>query len=234
MSSEMWDYSSPYEDREESTCQTYFDKWIAFLHKLFAQWKELELTHSLTVVFFSRTFLGSSPPVLDLRRRVSSSSSFTSTGKRDVYGRLYEDHFRIVVENATCADWDSLIVQIKEAFVKYPIELGWKLSTGEDARRPSSASQGNVLEAINVTLNLLQYHYLDRDLQRTGNSIVIVSAGNGVFEVVKTLASITYERMMVNGIGSDMLSLALPPLHTAPFFLYVNDLQSVDSEGVDL
>ena len=49
----------------------------------------------------------------------------------------------------------------------------------------------------------------------------------------KGLASITYERMMVNGIGSDMLSLSLPPLHTAPFFLYVNDFQTVESEGVD-
>jgi len=234
MSAEMWEYSSPYErDKEESRCETYFDKWIAFLHRLFAQWKDLEVTHSLTIVFFSRTFLGTSPPLMHLKRGSSSATSGTNTGTRDVYGRAYEDHFRIVIENTTCTDWDSLIVHLKEAFVKYPREVQWNLSAGEDARRPSSASQGNLLEAINVTLNLLQYHYLDRDLHRTGNSIVIVSAGNGVFEVGKGLAAITYERMMVNGIGSDMLSLGLPPLHTAPFFLYVRDLQSVDTEGVD-
>jgi len=229
----MWEYSSPYErGRSQSQCDTYFDRWIAFLHKLFVKWKELEVTHSLTVVFFSRTFLGSSPTLL--QRGVSSSASTgSSTGGKDVYGRSYEDHFRMVVENATCADWESLIVQFKEAFVKYPSEVGWNLSSGEDARRPSSAAQGNVLEAINVTLNLLQFHYLDRDLHRTGNSVVLVSGGNGVFEVTKALASITYERMMVNGIGSDMLSLGLPPLHTAPFFLYVSDLHSVDTEDVD-
>ena len=39
------------------------------------------------------------------------------------------------------------------------------------------------LEAINVTLNVLDKHYMDRDLTRTGNSIVMISAGAGVFEV---------------------------------------------------
>ena len=77
-----------------------------------------------------------------------------------------------------------------------------------------------MLEAINVTLNVMQYHFMDRDLNRTGNSIVVVSPSNGVFNVDKELAGITYQRMMDNGIGSDMLSLGLPPLHIAPFFLY--------------
>lgn len=181
ISSEMWDYGTPYErGLEESICEIYFDKWIAFVHKLFVKWKELEATHSLTVVFFSRSFLSSKPTV-------------EVAGQHDVYGRRFEDHFRIVLENETGPDWDSLVVRIKEAFVRYPSEVGWTLSSGDNVRRPSTASHGNVLEAINVTLNLLQFHYLDRDLQRTGNSIVVVSAGNGVFEVDKGLAGISYQ-----------------------------------------
>ena len=120
-----------------------------------------------------------------------------------------------MIENETDLDWHSLVVRIKEEFFKYPQEVGWSLD-----RRPSNANQGNVLEAINVTLNLMQYHFLDRDLKRTGQSIVVVSPGCGVFEVNRGLAEITYQRMMDNGIGSDMLSLGLPPLHIAPFFLY--------------
>ena len=131
-----------------------------------------------------------------------------------------KDHYKTVIENETHADWESLVVKLKEEFLKYPVEVGWNLSTGDLGRRPSNASQGNVLEAINITSNLLQFHYLDRDLHRTGNSIVVISPGCGVFEVDKGLASITYQRMMDNGIGSDMLSLGLPPLHIAPFFLY--------------
>ncbi len=109
-----------------------------------------------------------------------------------------------------------MVARIKEEFLKYPLEVGWNLSD----RRPSTAPQGNVLEAVNVTLHIMQFHYLDRDLHSTGNSIVVSSPGCGVFEVDKGLAGITDQRMMDNGIGSDMLSLALPPLHIAPFFLY--------------
>lgn len=39
------------------------------------------------------------------------------------------------------------------------------------------------LQALNVTLNVLEKHFLDRDLTRSGNSIVFISAGTGVFEV---------------------------------------------------
>jgi Vacuolar membrane-associated protein Iml1 len=137
-----------------------------------------------------------------------------------------------VIENVTTTDWDSLIVRIKREFVRYPFDVGWNLSN-EHGRRPSTAAQGNILEAVNVTLNLMQFHYLDRDLHRVGNSIVIVSPGCGVFEVDRDLAGITYQRMMDNGIGSDMLSLGLPPLHTAPFFHYNNDLFAVEAHGVD-
>ncbi len=53
-----------------------------------------------------------------------------------------------------------------------------------------------------------------------GNSIVVITPGNGVFEIEKNLAGITKQRMMDNGIGSDVLSLGRPPLHVAPFFLF--------------
>lgn len=130
-----------------------------------------------------------------------------------------KDHYKVVVENETRPDWDALVFQIKKAFMQYPKDVGWNVSI-EKGRFPSAAAQGNILEAINVTLNLMQLHYMDRDLNRTGNSIVVISAGSGVFEVNGELSAITKQRMMDNGIGSDMLSLGLPPLHVAPFFLY--------------
>jgi hypothetical protein len=83
LSTEMWDYASPYEHKHqpESVCEIYFDQWIRFLYKLFTKWKELEVTHSLTVIFFSRTFL--------------SNGQTSSLNCRDVYGRTYEVRGRI-------------------------------------------------------------------------------------------------------------------------------------------
>ncbi len=78
LSSEMWDYASPYDHKgePESICEIYFDQWIRFLYKLFEKWKALEVTHSLTVVFFSRTVLG--------------GGNKSTINCRDVYGRSYE------------------------------------------------------------------------------------------------------------------------------------------------
>ena len=64
---------------------------------------------------------------------------------------------------------------------------------------PSLSADGNFLEAINATLNLLEKHYIDRDLTRTGNSIVVISAGTGIFRVQPRLAQITKQRMLDEG-----------------------------------
>lgn len=81
LSSEMWEYSSPYEHdaNQAPICEIYFDKWIRFLKKLFTKWKEMEVTHSLTIIFFSRTLIYN-----------GEKSAFNLT---DVYGRQYEVSF---------------------------------------------------------------------------------------------------------------------------------------------
>lgn len=87
ISAEMWDYASPYErergEENESVCEIYFDKWISFVHKLFDKWKAVEVTHSLTVVFFSRTFLSS-------RQAIAVNADGGSIDCKDVYGRPFE------------------------------------------------------------------------------------------------------------------------------------------------
>ena len=84
MSSEMWEYASPYRGNKNRytslSCDLYFDKFVAFMHKLFQKWKKLEVTHSLTIVFFSRTLL-------------TPNHAKEQEGKEhdeDVYGRAYE------------------------------------------------------------------------------------------------------------------------------------------------
>lgn len=87
ISAEMWDYASPYErereEEQESLCEIYFDKWISFVYQLFAKWKELEVTHSLTVVFFSRTYLSS-------RQAMAVNADGSPLDCKDVYGRPFE------------------------------------------------------------------------------------------------------------------------------------------------
>ncbi|CAK9103067.1 GATOR complex protein DEPDC5 (DEP domain-containing protein 5), partial [Durusdinium trenchii] len=85
---------------------------------------------------------------------------------------------------------------------------------------PCIASEGNCLEAINLCLNILDKHFMDRELVRTGQAMVLVTAGSGVLEVDRQLTHITKQRMMDNAIGCDFVSLTRAPLHVAPLFVY--------------
>jgi hypothetical protein len=57
--------------------------------------------------------------------------------------------------------------------------------------RISSASEGNFLEANNLALNVFDKHFTDRDLNRTGLSVFVVSPGSGMFEIDPDLFKLT-------------------------------------------
>ncbi|KAJ3271438.1 vacuolar membrane-associated protein iml1 [Terramyces sp. JEL0728] len=85
----------------------------------------------------------------------------------------------------------------------------------------STAAEGNLLEAINLALNPFDKHYIDRDLSRTGLSVVIITASTGIFEVEKKLCRMTTQRMIDNGISLDLVCLSKPPLHSVPLFKFL-------------
>jgi hypothetical protein len=160
-------------------------------------------------------------------------------------GYFQQDFLKIVVENIpNLADVDKVAFckQLKQEFWELPHILGWKIphesqqsttgsakvdSSGSATKArsgynfavPSDSAHGNFLEAINTSLNILEKHYMDRDLSRSGNSIVMISAGAGVFEVKPTLAQITKQRMLDSAFGIDFISLSRPPSHNVPLFI---------------
>lgn len=66
-------------------------------------------------------------------------------------------------------------------------------STGVLSIATVSPTPSLSLQALNVTLNVLQKHYLDRDLTRSGNSVVMISAGTGVFRVDDRLSGQSFQ-----------------------------------------
>ncbi|KAK1929943.1 DEP domain-containing protein [Phytophthora citrophthora] len=148
------------------------------------------------------------------------------------FARYYETHRWRTPEEFSPAQYE--ICQCPKANGKATRELQDEPWTAEDCSKenlyvkwtklpsgvPSRAKDGNILEAINVTLNVLDKHYMDRDLSRTGQGIVMMTAGCSIFNVNSKLAEITEQRMMDNGVGMDMISLSAPPLHVVPLFIY--------------
>jgi hypothetical protein len=179
------------------------------LADLFKRWNAGDYDHALSVVLFSRLFFPASHPNIPAGAAPHRN------------GMLFVDYYREVVHMENRADWLTVIPEVKVGFSAMRQFLA--VTGGIN----SLASEGNFLEAINLGLNVFDKHYIDRDLRRTGQQIIVVSAGNGHFDVDPQLSKLTKRRMM-EGIGCDVMCLGVRPLHAVPLFrLFHSNQQTV-------
>lgn len=175
----------------------YFEKAIKhFLAELFKRWDAAEYDHTLSVVLFSRSYFDRDPP---------AGASLHRNGSH------YVDYYREVIHTENRMQWSTIVRDLKIAFSSFSALIE------RAGGRNSLASEGNFLEAINLALNVFDKHYVDRDLRRTGQQIIVVTAGNGHFDVDPALSRLTKRRLM-DGIGCDVVCLRPRPLHAVPFF----------------
>ncbi|XP_065746616.1 GATOR1 complex protein DEPDC5 isoform X7 [Phocoena phocoena] len=204
MSCEMWDFDI-YGD-------LYFEKAVnGFLADLFTKWKEKNCSHEVTVVLFSRTFYDAKS--LDEFPEINRASI-----RQDHKGRFYEDFYKVVVQNERREEWTSLLVTIKKLFIQYPVLVRLEQAEGFPQGDNSTSAQGNYLEAINLSFNVFDKHYINRNFDRTGQMSVVITPGVGVFEVDRLLMILTKQRMIDNGIGVDLVCMGEQPLHAVPLF----------------
>ncbi|XP_053185289.1 GATOR complex protein DEPDC5 isoform X3 [Scomber japonicus] len=219
MSCEMWDFDI-YGD-------LYFEKAVnGFLSDLFAKWKEKNCSHEVTVVLFSRTFY--SAKTLDEFPEILRASI-----RQDHEGRFYEDFYRVVAQNERRDEWTSLLITIKKLFIQYPVLVRLKEADGFPIGYNSTSAQGNYLEAINLSFNVFDKHYINRNFDRTGQMSVVITPGVGVFEVDRLLMILTKQRMIDNGIGVDLVCMGEQPLHAVPLFKLHNRTTPGDSRVGD-
>ncbi|KAF9977679.1 vacuolar membrane-associated protein iml1 [Actinomortierella ambigua] len=231
MSREMWEFD---EDGE-----IHFEKVIfGFLPNLFSRWRgkrdgktELETptNHVVSIVLFSRIFYQGEE---EARFHIGQDDDKNGGGlQRDEHGRYYQDFYKVVIDWEARTDWTTAIIPLKEEVMKYQRDIllrpagEYEVVSGEN----SYAFEGNILEAVNMALNPFDKHYVDRDLQRTGLSIVIITPGSGVFDVDKKLLRMTTERMISSGIGLDLVCLSKVPAHIVPLFRWKGPI--TDGQG---
>uniref|UniRef100_A0A8C6YFD3 GATOR1 complex protein DEPDC5 n=1 Tax=Naja naja TaxID=35670 RepID=A0A8C6YFD3_NAJNA len=210
MSCEMWDFDIYGEDPSVLG----FD--------LLLSRQEKNCSHEVTVVLFSRTFYSA-----------KSLNEFPELHRcsvqQDHEGRFYEDFYKVVVQNERREEWTSLLVTIKKLFIQYPVlvhleKAGENFPPGYN----STSAQGNYLEAINLSFNVFDKHYINRNFDRTGQMSVVITPGVGVFEVDRLLMILTKQRMIDNGIGVDLVCMGEQPLHAVPLFKLHNRCSSGD------
>ncbi|CAG7725373.1 unnamed protein product [Allacma fusca] len=225
MSSEMWEFDI-YGD-------LYFEKAVnGFLAELFAKWKKHGSNHEVTIVLFSRiNYMATS-----LEQFPESMRDCLQT---DYKGRFYEDFYRVAVQNERYEDWGNTLIYLRRLFVDYQnniLSMHRKENPGQRVPKAyiSSAAQGNFLEVLNMSLNVFEKHYLDRSFDRTGQLSVVITPGVGVFEVDRELTNVTMQRIIDNGVGSDLVCVGEQPLHAVPLLKFHNKATSQSGEDYSM
>ncbi|ORX53581.1 hypothetical protein DM01DRAFT_1383596 [Hesseltinella vesiculosa] len=203
MSREMWEFD---EDGE-----LYFEKVVNhFLPQLFNRWKSEGTNHVVSIVLFTRVFYDDIDGFEDEAIQQADD------------GRHYKDFYKVLADWETADDWNSVIMTLKEEQLQFESRVLTRIDNGVTSVSGSMgmAYEGNILEAVNLALNPFDRHYVDRDLMRTGLSLILVTPGTGKFHVNKKLLRLSNERMSDNGIAMDLVCLSRMPLHIAPLLSY--------------
>ncbi|KAI0017180.1 vacuolar membrane-associated protein IML1 [Xylariomycetidae sp. FL0641] len=237
MAREMWDFDS------DGSGDIMFYKVVnGFLPALFKKWATLQVKHLVSIVLFARVEYdtGLTTELASTALHNDYYTGFQTSGNR----RPYKDFYRIVVSEMSSGEWTRILHQLKSEFNIFRRDISLhhqaamsttmnipEETTPDGPQSPSTsriraesslAMYGNFLEAINLASSLYAHDYIDRDLLRTGISIVVISPGPGVFEVEYESLRRTTEALVGNGIGIDLICIPNLPLHSVPLFRYRN------------
>jgi len=233
MSREMWDFDS------EGSGEIMFNKVVnGFLPALFKKWQSLQAKHLVSIVLFTRVEYDTG---ITSELATDAQDSAYHTGiQKDANKKPYKDFYRVVVSEMASGSWTTILYQLKHEFKSFRrdisihrIEIASASAAASDSNgrvvlgtrieaEPSLAMHGNVLEAINLASTQFAHDHIDRDLMRTGISIVVITPCPGLFEVDYETLMMTTEGLIGNGIGIDLVCLPKMPLHSVPIFRYRN------------
>jgi hypothetical protein len=75
----------------------------------------------------------------------------------------------------------------------------------------------------NLFLSVFERHFVDRPFDRLGQMSLVITPGAGVFDVDRELTNMTKQRVLDNGIGSDLVCLGEQPLFAVPLFKFFKE-----------
>ena len=238
MSKEMWDFDV------DGTGEIMFHKVInGFLPDLFRRWQDLGARHLVSIILFTRLEYDRNPiTALGPHSKDDPDSSVHAC----IHDTPYRDFYRVLVSDMASGQWAAILTQLKKEFKVFLRDVSVRPACDQEVPRnddnnptrpndiivgrPMAAVQGNILEAINLASSQFSADYIDRDLVRTGLSIVVLTPGTGIFEVDRNLLAMTTDSLIENGIGIDLVCLSRMPLHSVPLFKYRPDNEDMAPE----
>ncbi|KAL8709911.1 MAG: hypothetical protein Q9220_005361 [cf. Caloplaca sp. 1 TL-2023] len=228
MSKEMWDFDTV------GAGEIMFDKVVnGFLPELFKRWQKVNARHLVTIILFTRLESHKSRP----QTTTPLESPTVEPVSRN--GLSFQDFYRVVVSDMPSGEWSEILAQLKKEYKVFLRDVAIQPNALENTYpdngtlqsseyqsshvingQPSPALRGNILEAVNLASSQFSCDYIDRDLVRTGVSVIVITPSTGLFEVDYNLLATTTDNLIENGVGIDLVCLSRLPLHSVPLFKY--------------
>eukprot|EP01080_Neovahlkampfia_damariscottae_P006204 gene6204-10210_t len=202
MSKEMWEYSL--------NGDLHFEKSINFFGELYDKWAQEKVSHSVKFLLFSRYYV-------QKNETFDNIDSFYALN-----GKEYVDFYKFIHLDLKKTTREQLLIMLKKEFIDFPKQIT-KHSTDKKLIN-SSASEGNILEAMNLVFHQYEERHLNRDMQRTGHFIHILTAGQGLITINNPdIAYITQHIVITESFTVDLVCLSHPPTHGVPILRGKND-----------
>ncbi|KAJ9662401.1 vacuolar membrane-associated protein iml1 [Coniosporium apollinis] len=230
MSTEMWQYATG------QSGDLLHEKVIRFLEDLFLRWESMNARHLVTIVLFTRVTHDS--------EEVSPGGSLLHNLRNGA--TKHKDFYRVIVNEMQSVAWIEILNTLKREFRYFgrsvlvdsnvlldcydetdqPPSSDQGLGNSSAAPKPlirgkiTTAPEGNILEAITLASSQFSHDYIDRDLVRTGISVVVITPGNGIFHVSYNMLKHITDILVGNGIGIDLVCMSPLSLHSTPLFVF--------------